>query len=142
MAIISTAPTYKAALVALLQADPNLAAVQVSYGVLARNVEHETVEVGGISWDEEDWSALGNRRKDETYSVALFIYVTKPGNTQQEATERALQLLGYVETLLRNNVVMAGVLWAQVVPLEVAEAPGEEGGMALVKANVVVKARK
>jgi hypothetical protein len=142
----TTALAFKDALVDLLTADAQLggAGVQVSYGFLARDVERETIAVGGIEWDEETWQPLGAQRKDETYSVGLFIFVTNPGDSQKEATERALALFARVETLLQTkaNITLGGISWLNLEPAAVMESPSDEGYQAVVEARVRVRARK
>lgn len=142
MAVISTAPVYKAALVAALRADGTLGAGQVTYGSDPRNLERESVEVGNINYPEEVWSAIGAQKKDETYSIKVYVFVTTPNLTQQEATERCYVLLGRVETIMRANITMTGVLWSALVPQNLLEQPGDEGFMAMAEADVVVRARK
>lgn len=143
--IVSNAPTYKAALVAAVQADSVLVSsqTQILYGASPRTIEHESIEFGNIEYSPvEDWAALGARRKDETFSITVYVLVTTEGLTQQEATERVYVLLGRVETVMRSNIQLNGVHWSALVPDEVAEQPSDTGYMAMAKAQVVVFARK
>lgn len=144
MAVVSTAPVYKAALTDALAADTQLDAenVQILYGANPRIVEKETIEVGNIHWPESGWAGLGAQRRDEHYEITVFILVTNEGLTQKEATERAFVLLGRIETVLHANIRMTGVHQSFVEIEDLLEMPSETGFMALVKSKVCVKARK
>lgn len=145
---VSTAPVFKEALVALLQDANTLGSaeppVQVSYGFLGRDVERETIAVGGISWDTDEWFPIGANKRSEVYGVNLTVWVNYPGGTQQEATERAMELMGEVETLLQvnANIVMGGISWLSLELNQLSESPYDEGHQAMAEATVLVRARK
>lgn len=139
----STAPAYKTALITALKARPGLAGVQITYGFLIRGLRNESIAVGSIEWEDEKYAAVGNRRKEENYWVNLWVWVSRKGRTQQEATERVFALLAEIEVFLRETPIMVGVNWAQVEPVTLNEAPlGKEGYSALAEARIRVKARK
>lgn len=144
----STAPVFKAALVDLLTAAPNLGGatppVQVSYGFLPRDVERETIVVGNINWDTDEWFPLGAQKRNEVYGVSVYVFAQVPGGTQKEATERALELMAEIETLLQvpANITLAGIQWLSTELVQVSEAPYDEGHQAMAEASVLVRARK
>ena len=66
----STIPTFKAALVARLQADAGLTGVQVSYGLpYPSAIEREAVLVLGTRADDPTGGSGGQRAADETDGV-------------------------------------------------------------------------
>ena len=70
----------------------------------------------GTTNSDQDWSLLGGRRRQEDYYLQLWINVEH--TTQREATERAVEILGVVETTLRATPNLGGVLpvgqWAEI----------------------------
>lgn len=145
---VSTLPQVKQALFNLLVADVNLgtAGVQVTYGFPGKNPEREWVALLNGQWDSEDWVNISANRKDEKYRMGLVVNVQKPGGTQQEATERAMELLGSVESILRTNtnitLGVSGVIVAAINPRSLAEYPYSDGYEAQVEADIYVSARK
>ena len=145
MSVVSTASSFKAALVKAVKADTVLVAqnVQVTYGFLPRDYEEETIAIAGITWPDEVWAATGNQRRDERYAISVWVFANKAGQrTQQEATERAFELLGRIETVLRSNPRLNGSHWCELVPQRLAEQPGDDGYQAAAEARVAVFARK
>lgn len=111
----STVPATLRALTELLTAqDYPLRQPSVSLG-LPRQPEREMVIVGNVSGDQQ-WSAIGNQRRDETYTVDLYAVVLWPGYNALEAMERAWEMFGVVETAIRENVQVGGtgVLWNEI----------------------------
>ena len=111
----STVPATLKALTELLAAqDYPLRQPSVSLG-LPRQPEREMVIVGNVSGDQQ-WSAIGNQRRDETYTVDLYAVVLWPGYTALEAMERAWEMFAVVETAIRDNVQVGGtgVLWNEI----------------------------
>lgn len=140
----SSIPRVKAALVRLLDAaawpTPRPA---VSYG-WAREVEREVVMVGGTVDEEQTWVSFGPRRRDETYRIKFVVQVTRPGLTQQQATERAFELLAVIEDVLRETPDLG--LGTELTVAELAnprlrEGPDTEGYAAVIEAGVAIRAR-
>jgi len=101
----STVPSAKAALVALLE-DASWPAPrpQVCYG-WPDNLDREYVVVGDTSAgrdQQRSWASIGRGPlvRDEVYALELVVGCSLPGSTQQEATERAFELLAAVEAAL------------------------------------------
>jgi hypothetical protein len=84
------------------------------------------------------------KRRDETYTLIVLIYASTPGSSQKEATERAYELAGVLEQLLRpgnQTLGVAGVLWAEFAAGDLTEAPGTDGYEAVVEIEIRVRAR-
>lgn len=97
----STAPAFKKALVAAVQAAiPDLV---VSYGWPEDNDADEVVWVGDTRIDQE-WAAIARTLKPraEDYTFDVVIEVANPTWTAEEAADRAWALLASIEDVLRN----------------------------------------
>ena len=104
----STAPAFKAALLTALTARTGLSGVTISYGV-PLNAPREFIALGDISGSQE-FAALGALRKDETYTLSVYVSVLREGNQQQTCTERCFALAAEIEDELRTNVTMTGTV--------------------------------
>jgi hypothetical protein len=140
----SSIPRVKARLVELLDAaDWPDDRPKVSYG-WTRDPVRELVVVGGtIERGDQTFVALAGRKRDEDYGLRVLINVTNPGMDQQAATERAFDLLGVVEDVVRADPKLGldEVIAAQINQVELNEAPDVEGFVAQVIAAVRVRAR-
>lgn len=99
----STIPAVRAFLTGpdgLFTTASGLAAVQVSYGVPTNSEQDNVVLAGTADWDQE-WAALGNLPRDERYTLELFIEAAAKGRSQQEAVEKAFDMLAVIEDLMR-----------------------------------------
>lgn len=137
--ITSTIPDVKAALLELWGGG-DLGDVQLTYGHPGSKMERELTYLGGTAeWDQE-WAELGDGRRNERYTLELFINVQRPGDEQQEATERAFEVL---------DMLAVGVWQAQAsdiderfrMPPEIVfralrEFIGNEGREAQIEAGV------
>ncbi len=105
----STIPAFKAELATQLQA--LLPTVQVVYGGPWPMPELEWMWLADVEFDQQ-WATLGKKSRDETFSMQVLVYVEQPGNVsnQQAATERAYALMAVVETYLRGDPTVNGVL--------------------------------
>jgi hypothetical protein len=103
----SRLPALKAGLKTLLEAQANLSGVLVSYG-WPRDVRRELVILGDAEITQE-YRAIGaavgapSTAKREGIELTLVVSVVGEGPAQQTATERALTLLGYIETAIRTD---------------------------------------
>lgn len=116
---------------------------QVTYG-WPRDEQRELVAVVGTSErSEQTTAALGGRSRNEDYGLQVIITVQNPGLTQQQATERAFELLGVVEDVLRDDPTLGlgGLFVAEIDQPDLREAPAAEGYVAQVLARVRVRAR-
>jgi hypothetical protein len=110
----TTITAMRAALLALLQARPALAGVQLGYGMPTGALQREHMLLGLVDATQE-YRALGTTRKFEDYAVTMHIGVMREGTDQQAADERALALMAEVEAVLRADPTVSNtVLTAQV----------------------------
>ncbi len=115
---------------------------QISFGI-PRTIEREVIVVGGTTNSDQDWSLLGGRRRQEDYYLQLWINVEAP--TQREATVRAVELLGVVETAVRATPNLGGAVppgqWVEIRNPLLTEGPGTESYEAEISFDIRVKAR-
>lgn len=140
----STIPALKAALFERLdRLTWPTAKPDVSYG-LPRMWAREQVSILDTEQAEQEWATIGiGRQRDETYVLGVFCYVLTPGNSQREATERAFELAGCVELLLRetHELGVPGVWSVEVTSPDLLEAATDEGYEAGVICRLRVRAR-
>ncbi len=115
---------------------------QISFGI-PRTIEREVIVVGGTTNSDQDWSLLGGRRRQEDYYLQLWINVEAP--TQREATVRAVEILGVVETAVRSTPNLGGAVpagqWVEIRNPLLTEGPGTESYEAEISFDIHVKAR-
>lgn len=140
----STFPAAKAHLVALLQASAGLNGVTVDYGDPGGALQREHVFLGGTGSDGQDWGPMGNRARDEDYTIEFLVHVKIPGGTQQEATERAHVLFGVIETTMRPlpdaTLAANGVRTIEIKPRDVVEFISDSHAC-LIGGEIAVNAR-
>lgn len=142
MASTSRLPAVKLALVDLLQTAFADSETQVSYGHPGRDVEREFVFVGDTAeWDTE-WASLGAKASTERFALVLVANAVRPGDEQQEATERVFEMFGQAEDAL-NAELLGGVLLvpALLVGNTFDEYLTDEGRGAVISASVRCQAR-
>jgi hypothetical protein len=137
----TTVPVVKAYLETLFKAAPGLTGVQVFRGHPGDTVQPELVMIGKVTLEQE-WAALGARRKDEAYTVAVTVQVVQAGTDQDVVTERAYELVAAIEDALRNDVTLGGaVRVSEVEGWDDEEAFSDQGYSTVVDLRVAVKAR-
>jgi hypothetical protein len=104
----STAPAFKAALQTALTARTGLSGVTVSYGAPTQG-PRESITLGDISGSQE-FAALGALRKDEIYTLDVFVSVLREGSQAKQCTERCFAIAAEIEDELRTNVTMSGTV--------------------------------
>jgi hypothetical protein len=104
----STAPAFKDALYDALAARSGLSGVTVSYGV-PLGAPREFIALTDINGTQQ-FAALGALRKDETYTLDVYVSVLREGNQQQQCSERCFAIAAEVEDELRTNVTMSGTV--------------------------------
>ena len=138
----STVPATLTALRRLLvEADWPLRIPAVSLG-LPRQVEREMVIVGDVSGDQE-WATVGGGRRDEDYTVDLYVVVLWPGYDALESMTRAWELWGVVEDLLRENPGAGGpgVLWSEIKRPTGTTSVDDEGYAYQISSGIRTRAR-
>ena len=113
----STVPAAKAALIDLIEAQPEIQAarVPVLWGAPTDSAElekyHELIHLGDVD-QEEEWGAVGGGgRRDERYAVEVVIYAHGTGKrTEQETEQRAWDLRDEIAEAISNDKELGGVL--------------------------------
>lgn len=141
----STAPEAKARIIALLQARPGLAGVQVTWGSPTEDedIRREMIYLGATEIDGE-WRTLGGQWRHESYSIALTVHVAQYGDNEQATEERAFALLDEVSGALASDSWLGGLLEGAPAALEritQTNTPGPQQWAAQVSAQVRCEAR-
>lgn len=141
MATSTTPATIRALHELLSEADWPLRTPSVSLG-LPRQPEREMVIIGNVTGSQE-WAALGNSRRDEDYTVDLYVFVLWPGYSALEAMERAYELWSVVEDTVRTNLAAGGtgVLWNEIARPAGDVTAEDEGFAYQISSGIRVRAR-
>jgi hypothetical protein len=125
----------------LVEADWPLRVPSVTVG-LPRQAEREMVILGDVVGDQE-WAAIGATRRDEDYTVDLYVVVLWPGYDQLEAMTRAWELYAVVEDVVRENPGAggAGVMFSEVKRPSGATSVDDEGYAYQITSGVRTRAR-
>lgn len=138
----TTAPATKRALITILNARAGLSGVQVAYGYLndSAQLQDENINVGKVRFNQE-WGALGNRRREESYRVELIIVVKREGDDQQGTEERMWAVLAEVEQALRADPTLGGaVRVSELTEGDQDNWPDSEGWFSQVTAQITCQA--
>ncbi len=138
----STVPAVVSALHQLLiEADWPVRVPSVTVG-LPRQAEREMVILGDVVGDQE-WAAIGGSRRDEDYTLDLYVVVLWPGYTQLEALSRAWELFAVVEDVVRSNVGAGGtgVMFSEMKRPSGATSVDDEGYAYQITSGVRTRAR-
>lgn len=97
-------PTFRAALLAALQAKPALSQVQTSYSHPGDAREDESIYLGELRGSSEVPVLRASRKKrEERYTLDVWIDVDAVGPDAQTASERAWALFGELEDVLADD---------------------------------------
>lgn len=138
----STVPAVITALHRLLvDADWPMRIPSVTVG-LPRQAEREMVIIGDVNGDQE-WASIGASRRDEDYTLDLFVVVLWPGYDQLEALTRAWELYAVVEDVIRANPGAGGtgVMWSEVKRPNGTSSVDDEGYAYQITSGVRTRAR-
>ena len=117
---------------------------QLSWGT-PRSLERECVIVGDVNNSEQEWAGIGDRRRNEDYRIELWVGVNKAGDSQEDATVRAVELFAVIESVLRANSNLGGTLpagqWSEIRVPTLEEFPTDGGFAAVIQSEIRVKAR-
>jgi len=117
---------------------------QLSWGT-PRTLERECVIIGDVSNSDQEWAGIGDRRRQEDYRIELWVGVNKAGDSQREATVRAVELFAVIEAVLRANSNLGGALpagqWSEIKNPSLEEFPTDGGYAAVVQSEIRVRAR-
>lgn len=141
---VSTIPALKNALHDAIAADASIVAdkVQVSYGAPLPNPARELVWLADVD-GEQNAAALGRQRREETYTLTVYVDVLREGTDQQTCSERAFTIAGWIENILRADATQGGVVRTAEIegPLRLEEFAGDTSRGARVTLSVYCTAR-
>lgn len=141
---VSTIPALKDALYDLIVADASVVAdnVQVSYGFPGPNPRRELIWLADVN-GEQNAAALGRQRREETYTLTIYVDVLREGTDQKTCTERAFTVAGWIENILRADASVGGVVRTAEIegPLRLEELAGDTARNARVTLSVYCTAR-
>lgn len=115
MATRSTAPTFRSALLAALQARAALAQVQTGYSHPGDTREDESIYLGEVRGTSEvPLIRAGRKKREERYTLDVWFDVDAVGPDAQTASERAWSLYGELEDILADDptVGLGAPFWA------------------------------
>ncbi len=107
----------KKALIAKLQAAPELAGVQVTYS-FPGNIELTAIYGGRIRFDQDPMTfagASGRYTREETATITLVLFVERPDKDQAQADTDVAAMSAVIENLLASNWTLDGQVMAAVV---------------------------
>lgn len=146
----STAPIAKANILGLLQADSNLAGVEIKYA-WPDDPSQECLAFGKTT-QTESFPTMGNGRKREDYTLEMIVEVAQDGgestDAAQAAEERCWVIVGRIEALfspvgskgrLTFNSVDGVNLWANFAGAEMIPYP--LGSQRVAQALVQIECR-
>jgi len=100
----------------LLNAASGWGQATVSWGYPGDSAGAEIVWVGGIEGGEQTTQSLGQRARDESYTVAVYVDVAQRTRDPYDVNERAAELVRHVEEIVHDSPTLDGVVnkWAVV----------------------------
>ena len=105
--------------------------VLITTGFVSDTDRRDAIVVGDFIQGEQEWSMLGNRRRDERFRVSGAIWVTRAGKGDtviRAARERAIAILAEIEDELRvSPTVTATVKVAALTRYEVDQGVSSDG---------------
>lgn len=143
---ITALPAVKATLCDLIERNDEIGPIQVIYGVGALNgsAEREHIAIGDTaSWDWNDEDLGAKQSISDSFALNVFIRVEQEGNSQQEATERACELLTHLGAIVESSdtadaLQSTGAYQLSMKPTELIELPTLEGFNAYITAQIAV----
>jgi len=143
----SSIPRAKAALLDLLRAiefpvstssddEPS-----VFYGA-PQDLPREAIIVGDTASSDQTWFTFkrATATRAESYMIALHVVVMRPGDEQQEATERAFDLLSAIEDELRDRPDFIDAShWVKISGPDLVEGSTNEGRAAIIDVALEVE---
>jgi hypothetical protein len=144
----STIYAVKSKLLTLLKANSTLSTIQCSYGDPGEAMRRESIFLGEVISDSHTAESLsaGRRRRIETYTVNVEVFVQSKAAGQQECEQRAIVLANAVEDVLADyptlDDAVSGLMFVECsgMSMSAAEA-GIDGPRTNVTVQVTAKAR-
>jgi hypothetical protein len=104
---MTSAPEAKRRLLALLQGYAGLTGTTVRYGRPTREGQigdrRQMVWLGPIAEGDIEWGALGRNRQDETYTIEVGAWVSKPGDDEEGTEQACAVLLSAITAAVRSD---------------------------------------
>lgn len=92
---------------------PTLASVQIATAPLGQETaKAESIQFGALDM-EQSWGMLGNRRREEQYTVNGVVWVFRPGKNEpviRDVRGRTRELLAAIEDFLRVDPTVGNVV--------------------------------
>lgn len=114
----------------LLRANIASAKVQVTSGYMGEDSERkESIQLTDVSSATQAWGMLGNRRRDEEYTINGLVWAMVAGKNEtviKAARDRAFELLAEIEDFLRLDPTIG----ATTKVSELSAYPFEQGANA------------
>lgn len=132
---VSKAPAYRAAMFTLIKtALVGQAEVEINYGLISPSKPDDLVLISAVGKSGQ-FKAIGAQSIDEYLDLRITISCARGGDdlvngvsTQQIASERAWALLALVETRVRSDVTLGGLVnWCICSRAEEIESQEEDG---------------
>ena len=145
MASTSRIIAVKDALLAILQADAELAGIQVTRGRPGDDLKDEAVWIGrAVGRHKPVAIRAGRQPRDETFTVDVVVSVLKAGGTIAAAEDRAHALMDQVEDSVAADpkLGLSDIEWA--LPGDLEESGSgytPEGAICELRLGVEVRAR-
>jgi hypothetical protein len=141
----STIPAVKAAIVSAIQARPALAGVQVTWGIPHDAISREWICVGDVI-GSQDSAAIGQQRRDESYTVQVIVNVVRPSlEPARDVSERCFVLVAEIEQALRPlsapPLGVADLIWALVEKTDLTETFDTDQRTARATVHIACRAR-
>lgn len=137
----TTAIEAKAAFKAIVDALPDFADLQRTWGFPSRDPEKRWVYFGNIVWESSDWHT--NRGRQEKYGIDFAINIQMARSSSEECERECIRLLELVEEAVKADPRLGGIVVdTSVVPEDLKSWPGASGSIeAQVGARLDVTAR-
>lgn len=138
---------FKSKLVSELAALPSMTGVKLSYGDPGENALKETIWCGRILENEHEPVALkaGRRRREENFTLEVYVDVTGTRLTHERAESRAVALGQALEEYLADNPKLddsvTGLLFAVVSGMELVTLQTTDGPSTRLTVSIDVKGR-
>lgn len=143
MPTVSTIPGVKTELLRLLQAEPALANVGITYSP-PRELKRASIYFTGTTFTHALATIRsGRKNRDELYTLRLEIAACGPGQASPSAEARAFELLETIENVLADNPNLGGELieWAELSECTAGLDENLEGWSGLIRIGIECHAR-
>jgi hypothetical protein len=146
----TNASAAKKALIALvaqiLAANPGTAGVEVTYAYDGRRHERELVHAGRVEGSQEYATFGGGRARlsrDESLTIKLHVVVYRPGDEQQDAEDRCVEIGTVIEEALAaaSKPDIPGLVWAGVGTVDLDGDVDDDGAIGVLTYDVAVTSR-